>query len=174
MTNYGVKMKPNGILKMNKLLFLGYSATLSVMMFFLTYVVAWATLVTPSYYSVTSPEKIVPEIVSMTPALLMLEAIPLIIFVTIFLTKGGGLNYFKTWNTGKKLRATGLLLILGYTIVTIPALIDVLSGFTFRLVENGTVYNPLYMNPIYIGLTLMICDLGALIYLWKTYTKNNY
>ena len=167
-------MEPNGILKMSKLFFLGYSATLSVVMFFLTYVVGWAMLVTPSYYSATSPEKIVPEIVSMIPALLMLEAIPLIIFVTIFLTKGGGLNYFKTWNTGKKLRATGLLLILGYTIVTIPALIDVLSGFTFRLVENGTVYNPLYMNPIYIGLMLMICDLGALIYLWKTHTKNNY
>jgi hypothetical protein len=164
-------MKPNGILKMNKLLFLGYSATLSVIMFFLTYVVAWAMLVTPSYYSATSPEKIVPEIVSMIPALLMLEAIPLIIFVTIFLTKGGGLNYVKTWNAGKKLRATGLLLMLGYIIVTVPALIDVLSGFTFRLVENGTLYNPLYMNPIYIGLTLMICVLGALIYLWKTRTK---
>lgn len=164
-------MQPNGILKMNKLLFLGYSTTLSVMMFFLTYVVAWAMLVTPSRYSAMGPEKIIPEIVSMTPALLMLEAIPLSIFGTLFLTKGGGLNYFKTWNTGKKLRATGLLLMLGYIIVTVPALIDVLSGFTFRLVESGTVYNPLYMNPIYIGLTLVLCALGTLIYLWKTHTK---
>jgi hypothetical protein len=164
-------MEPNGILKMNKLLFLGYSTTLSVMMFFLTYVTAWAMLVTPSYYSATSPAKIVPEIVSMIPALLMLEAIPLTIFVTLFLTKGGGLNYFKTWNTGKKLRATGLLLMFGYIIVTVPALIDVLSGFTFRLVESGTVYNPLYMNPTCIGLTLMICALGAVVYLWKMHTK---
>jgi hypothetical protein len=164
-------MKPNGILKMNKLLILGYSATLSVMMFFLTYVVAWAMFVTPSYYSSTSPEKIVPEIVSMIPALLMLEAIPLIIFVTLFLTKGGGRYYFKTWNTGKKLRTVGVLLLFGYIIVTVPALIDVLSGFTFRLVENGTLYNPLYMNPIYIGLTLMICGLVAVIYLGKTHTK---
>lgn len=163
-------MKPNEILKMNKLLILGYSTTLAIMMFFLTYVVAWAMFVTPSYYSATSPEKIIPEIVSMIPALLMLEAIPSFIFVTIFLTKGGGLNYFKTWNSGKKLRAAGLLLLFGYIIVTLPALIDVLSGFTFRLVE-GIIYNPLYMNPTYIGLTLMICGLVTFVYLWKMRPK---
>lgn len=154
---------------MNKLLILGYSITLPVMMFFLTYVVAWAMIVTPSRYSATSPEKIVPEIVSMIPALLMLEAVPLIVFVTLFLTKGGGLNYFKSWNTGKKLHVASLVLMFGYIVATIPALIDVLSGFNFRFVENGTIYNPLYMNPIYIGLTLMICGLGMLIYLWKTH-----
>lgn len=164
-------MKPNGILKMNKLLILGYSTTLSVMMFFLTYVAAWAMFVTPSYYSATSPEKIIPEIVSMMPALLMLEAMPLFIFVTLFLTKGGGLDYFKTWNSGKKLRGAALLLLFGYIVATLPALIDVLSGFTFRLVENGIVYNPLYMNPTYIGLTLMICGFVTVIYLWKTRAK---
>jgi hypothetical protein len=55
-------MKPNEILKMNKLLILGYSTTLAIMMFFLTYVVAWAMFVTPSYYLATSPEKIIPEL----------------------------------------------------------------------------------------------------------------
>jgi hypothetical protein len=164
-------MKPNEILKINKLLILGYSTTLTIMMFFLTYVVAWAMFVTPSYYSATSPEKIIPEIVSMIPALLMLEAIPLFIFVTLFLTKGGGLDYFKTWNSGKKLRAAGILLLFGYIIATLPALIDVLSGFTFRLVENGIIYNPLYMDPTYIGLTLMICGLVTFIYLWGTRSK---
>jgi hypothetical protein len=164
-------MKPKGILRMNKPIIIGYSATLSVMMFFLTYVVAWAMFVTPSYYSSMSPEKIAPEIVSMIPALLMLEAIPSTIFVTLFLTKGGGLGYFKTWNTGSRLRSVGLLLLFGYIIAAAPALVDVSSGFTFRLVENGTIYNPLYMNPIYVGLTLMICGLAAVVYLWKSHIE---
>jgi hypothetical protein len=107
----------------------------------------------------------------MIPALLMSEAIPLFIFVTLFLTKSGGLDYFKTWNSGKKLRAAGLLLLFGYIIATLPALIDVLSGFTFRLVENGIIYNPLYMNPRYIGLTLIISGLVTFIYLWRTRPK---
>ncbi len=107
----------------------------------------------------------------MIPALLMLEAIPLFIFVTLFLTKSGGLDYFKTWNSGKKLRAAGLLLLFGYIIATLPALMDVLSGFTFRLVENGIIYNPLCMNPTYIGLTLMICGLATFVYLWKMRPK---
>ena len=58
--------------------------------------------------------------------------------------------------------------MLGYTVATIPALIDVLTGFTFRHID---VYNPLYMNPIYIGLSLMVCGLATFIYLGITYHK---
>lgn len=94
---------------MDKLLFAGYSITLSVMMFFLTYVVNWSLFVTPYRFG---PEEIVPEIISYIPALLMLEAIPLATFTTLFLTRGGGLSYFETWNTGRKLRISGGTLIV--------------------------------------------------------------
>jgi len=151
-------MKQYNHLKMNKLLFVGYSITLSVMMFFLTYVVSWALFVTPYNFE---PAEIVPETISYIPALLMLEAIPLAIFTTLFLKKGGGLNYFETWNAGRKLRVSGILLLLGYTVATIPSLIDILTGWNFRFTDYG--YNPLYMNPIYIGLSLMVCGLVAFL-----------
>ena len=162
-------MKRYTHLKMDKLLFVSYSVTLSVMMFFLTYVVCWALFVTPYGFG---PEEIVPEIISYIPALLMLEAIPLAIFTTLFLKKGGGLGYFETWNTGMKLRASAMLLLVGYTVTTIPALIDVLSEWSFRVLATEQAYiNPLYMNPIYIGLSLMVCGLAAFVYLWITHHK---
>jgi len=163
-------MKQYSHLKMNKLLFVGYSITMFVMMFFLTYVVSWALFVTPYVFA---PEKIVPEIISYIPALLMLEAIPLAIFTTLFLKKGGGLSYFETWNTERKLRTSGMLLLLGYAVATIPALIDILSGWKFRFTEfgQGDAYNPLYMNPIYIGLSLMVCGLATFAYLRITHHK---
>ena len=54
------------------------------MMFFLTYVVSWALFVTPYVFP---PEEVAPEIISYIPALLMLEAIPLAIFTTLFLKR---------------------------------------------------------------------------------------
>jgi hypothetical protein len=163
-------MKRYTHLKMNKLLFVGYLSTLTVMMSGLFYVVAWSLFVVPYRFE---PAEIVPEIISYIPALLMLEAIPLAIFTTLFLKMGGGLNYFETWNTGRKLRVSGILLLLGYTVATIPAPIDLLTGARFRFTEfgQGTDYNPLYMNPIYIGLSLMVCGLAAFFYLWITHHR---
>ena len=153
-------------LKRNKLVFVGYFITLTVMLSFLFYIVSWYLFVIPYRFETA---EIVPEIISGIPALLMLEAIPLAIFTTIFLKKGGGLNYFETWNTGMKLRVSGMLLLLGYTVATIPALIDVLSGWSFRFADYG--YDPLYMSPIYLGLYLMVCGLVAFVYLWITHRK---
>jgi hypothetical protein len=109
------------------------------------------------------------EIISGIPYLLMLEAIPLAIFTTIFLKKGGGLNYFETWNAGMKLRVSEILLLLGYTVATIPAFMDILTGWSFRFTDYG--YNPLYMSPIYLGLYLMVCGLVTFVYLWITHHK---
>ena len=158
-------MKESNRLEMNKLVFVGYSINIFVMMFFLTYVVQWALFVTPYNFE---PAEIVPETISYIPPLLMFEAIPLTIFTTLFLKKGGGLNYFETWNAGRKLRVSGILLLLGYTVATIPALIDILSGWNFRHLD---AYNPLYMNPIYIGLSLMVCGLVAFVHTWITNNK---
>lgn len=162
-------------LKMNKLLFVGYSSILAVMASFLTWFVQWALYVAHPVYGF-DPEYIVPEIISTIPALLMLEAIPLAIFTTLFLKKSGGLDYFETWNAGRKLRVSGVLLLLGYTVATIPAPIDILTGSRFRFIQikgmgSSDVYNPLYMNPIYIGLTLMVCGLATFVYLWITHHK---
>ena len=159
-------MKRYTHLKMNKLLLVGYSGTLALMMSILTFVVQWALFVTPYNFE---PGEIVPEIISYIPALLMLEAIPIAIFTALFLKKGGGLNYFETWNAGMKLRVSGILLLGGYTVATIPALIGVLTGWSFRFTNYG--YDPLYMSPIYLGLYLMVCGLVAFVYLWITHHK---
>lgn len=82
------------------------------------------------------------------------------------------MSYFETWNTGRKLRVSGMLLLFGYTVTTMPALIDVLSGWTFRVIATEQAYiNPLYMNPICIGPSLMVCGLSAFVYLWITHRK---
>ena len=159
-------MKRYTHLKTNKLLFVGYSITLTIMMTCLFYVVYWFLSVVPYGFE---PAEIVPEIISTIPALLMLEGIPLAIFTTLFLKKGGGSNYFETWNAGRKLRVSGILLLLGYTVTTMPSLIDVLSGWSFRFADYG--YNPLYMSPIYLGLYLMVCGLVAFAYLWIAHHK---
>jgi hypothetical protein len=161
-------MKRYTHLKMNKLVFVGYPITLSIMMFFLTYIVSWDLYVAKGSAGL-EPAEIVPEIISGIPYLLMLEAIPLAIFTTLFLKKGGGSNYFETWNTGRKLRVSGMLLLAGYAVATIPALIDFLTGSGFRFTDYG--YNPLYMSPIYLGLYLMVCGLVTLVYLWITRHK---
>jgi len=135
------------------------------MTIFLTFVVSWALFVTRQNFE---PAEIVPEIISLIPALLMLEAIPLAIFTVLFL-KGGGLNYFETWNAGMKLRVSGILLLLGYTVATIPALIGVLTAWSFRSTDYG--YDPIYMSPIYLGLYLMVCGLVAFVYLWITHRQ---
>ena len=161
-------MKRYTHLKMNKLVFVGYPITLSIMMFFLTYIVSWDLYVAQGSAGL-EPAEIVPEIISGIPYLLMLEAIPLAIFTTLFLKKGGGSNYFETWNAGMKLRVSGILLLLGYTVTTIPALIDILTGASFRFTDYG--YNPLYMSPIYLGQYLMVCGLVAFGYLLITHHK---
>ena len=165
-------MKRYSHLKMNKLLFVSYLTTLTVMLSFLFYVVCWALFVTPYRFE---PAEIMPETISTIPALLMLEAIPLAIFTTLFLKRGGGLSYFETWNAGRKLRVSGILLLLGYAVATLPAPIDILMGFRFRFTEfgQGDDYNPLYMNPIYIGLSMMVCGLIAFVYLWITHRPNH-
>jgi hypothetical protein len=159
-------MKRYTHLKMNKLVFVGYSITLTIMMSCLFYIVSWFLFVIPYRFE---PAEIVPEIISGIPYLLMLEAIPLAIFTALFLKNGGGLNYFETWNAGMKLRVSEILLLLGYTVATIPALIDVLTGWNFRFTDYG--YNPLYMSPIYVGLYLMVCGLVTFAYLWITHHK---
>ena len=159
-------MKRYTHLKMNKPLFIGYSITLTIMMSCLFYIVYWYLFVVP--YGFESAE-IVPEIVSGIPYLLMLEAIPLAIFITIFLKNGGGLNYFEAWNAGMKLRVSGILLLAGYAVATIPALMDILTRWSFRFTDYG--YNPLYMSPIYLGLYQIVCGLVAFGYLWISHHK---
>lgn len=160
---------------MNKLLFVGYLTTVPIIMSILTFIVYWSLFQVPYLFE---PEEIASEIISGIPFLLMLEVIPLAIFTTLFLKKGGGLNYFETWNAGRKLRVSGIFLLVGYTVATIPALIDVLTGFSFRIIDLQIIglgsdygYNPLYMIPIHIGLYLMVCGLIAFVYLWITHHK---
>ena len=159
-------MEQYGHLKMNKLVFVGYASTLIIAAIVLTYCVMWIVLL-------FEPMELVPQLISLIPPILMLEAIPVAVFTTIFLKMGGGLNYFRTWNAGTKLRVSGLLLLIGYAVATIPAPIDLLTGGGFRYIGPANiVFNPQYMNLLYTGLFLMVCGLATFIYLWIAKIKN--
>ena len=146
---------------MNKLVFTGYTITLLVAASVLTYCVTWLV-------AMFNSTELVPQLISHIPPILMLEAIPVAVFTMIFLKIGGGLNYFKTWNAGRKLRLSGILLLIGFTVATIPAPIDILTGAGFRYVRIGNMYvfNPQYMNLLYTGLFVMACGLATFAYLW--------
>jgi ABC-type spermidine/putrescine transport system permease subunit II len=171
----GMDMKRPNDLKMNKLLWVCYAGILTIMMCCLTYFLHWFLVEVPYLFE---PAAIMPEIISGIPYLLMLEAIPLAIFAALFLKKGGGLSYFETWDTGRKLRFSGILLLLGYTTATLPAPIDLLTRSRFRIIDLRIIgigsdygYDPLYMIPIYIGLSLMLCGMVAFVYLSLTHHK---
>jgi hypothetical protein len=151
---------------MNKLVFAGYSSTLLAMASVLTYCITWLVLL-------FEPVELVPQLISHIPAILMLEAMPVAIFATIFLKIGGGLNYFKTWNAGRKLRLSGIVTLIGFAIATIPAPIDILTGAGFRYVRIGNMYvfNPQYMTLLYTGLFVMACGLATFAYLGITKKK---
>ena len=51
------------------------------------------------------------------PILFLTSALPLAIFTLVFLTKGGGLGYFRSWNAGKKLQLSALAILIGYIFV---------------------------------------------------------
>ena len=51
------------------------------------------------------------------PLLFAISAIPWAIFTLVFLTKGKGLNYFRSWNAGKKLPLSASAIIIGYLLV---------------------------------------------------------
>ncbi len=66
------------------------------------------------------------------PLLFAISAIPLAIFTLVFLTKGKGLNYFRSWNAGKKLPLSASAIIIGYLLVVFTPNTSVTPGYTLN------------------------------------------
>jgi hypothetical protein len=51
------------------------------------------------------------------PYLFTMNAVPLAIFTLVFLTKGKGLDYLRSWNAGNKLLLSASTIVIGYLLV---------------------------------------------------------
>jgi hypothetical protein len=71
------------------------------------------------------------------PMLFTISAIPLAIFTVVFLTKGKGLDYFRSWNVGKALSLSALAIIIGYLLVVFAPTI---SGTRWLSPHNYNFY----------------------------------
>jgi hypothetical protein len=102
------------------------------------------------------------------PFLFVINALPLTIFVIVFLTKGGGAYYFRSWNAGKKLQFSGYAIVSGYISVMLPHLLNIHS---FISPSNTQDYVQARLNIysifVYFGLSLMAIGFGSLFVLYK-------
>jgi len=104
----------------------------------------------------------------MLPGLFYLNVLPLSIFSVVFLTKGGGTNYFRSWKAGKKLQVAGYTILAGYITVMLPHLLKIsaflprwpIQGRFERVAEASSIF-------IFIGLGLMFFGFGYLVLLHK-------
>ena len=104
------------------------------------------------------------------PSMFFLNLLPLAIFSIVFLTKGGGTNYFRSWKAGKKLQVAGYAILTGYITVMLPQLLNV-SGFIHLEFNNHQPYFETVSNIsngfIAVGLVLMFFGFGYLVLLHK-------
>jgi hypothetical protein len=101
------------------------------------------------------------------PSIFFINILPLAIFGVVFLTKGNGLNYFRSWNAGKKLQFSGLAIVAGYISVMLPYILRVRLYIIQDPVDFSSWLNP-QVNPIfsffvYFGLSLMAVGFGSLL-----------
>ena len=94
------------------------------------------------------------------PIIFSLCACPLGVFVLFFLTKGGGLNFFRSWNAGSKLYIPAAAIIIGYLLVIFT------PNTSVRHTYAPTFYDFYYT---YFGLALIVFGLISLIILKRHY-----
>jgi hypothetical protein len=85
-------------------------------------------------------------------------AFPLTIFALVFLTKGGGLKYFRSWNRGKEITLSGLAIIIGYVLVTFFPNTSI--GDIFHVSRNDYTLT-------YFGLTLIAVGFASIFLMYK-------
>jgi len=104
------------------------------------------------------------------PHLFFINALPLLIFAVVFLTKGGGTNYFRSWKAGKKLQFSGYAILSGYISVMLPNTLRI-RLFIISHAEPNSHFNlqlnPIYAIFVYLGLSLMAIGFGSLVVLYK-------
>jgi len=88
-----------------------------------------------------------------------LNIFPLVIFAVVFLTKGNGYNYFKTWNAGPRLKLSALIIIVGYCSVALP------QNPILRL--NLGYHDPVSFYFVQFGLSLMVIGFAMIFFLYK-------
>jgi len=97
------------------------------------------------------------------PFLFAMSALPLAIFTLVFLTKGGGLDYFRSWKAGKKLPFSASAIIIGYIFVVFRPNTSVGLGYA------PNHYDFYYT---YFGLILIAAGFISLL-LFKRLTSSN-
>jgi hypothetical protein len=135
----------------------------------LGFVAAWFLGFLILYYWQDLTVNIFSNFLYLLPTLFFINTIPLSIFAVVFLTKGGGVNYFRSWNAGKKLQLSVYAILVGYISVILPQLLNIRV-----LISPSHPYQD-YMNAllgvysifVYFGLSLMAIGFGSLFVLYK-------
>ncbi len=155
-TPTGSYLKFTNSLKIVYALTLGFVATWFLGHFILYYWQAW----TGSIFS---------AFLYLAPYFFVISALPLAIFAVVFLTKGGGTNYFRSWKAGKKLQFSGYAILSGYISVMLPHLLNINAFISFRTPFQDYMQALLdaYSIFVYFGLTLMAIGFGSLLVLHK-------
>lgn len=146
-------------LKINRL-FIGYSILLVIMITFAMYNVFWGISVLRY-----SSEPNILYVIVMVPWMLLLQALPLSVFIFLLFKKGGASAYFEHWNMGRRFRIPSMLLLLGYIIAIIPAPVNIFMHGNLLYNFSGT-FNQIYFSTIYSGFALMLSGLVTFIGLW--------
>jgi hypothetical protein len=111
--------------------------------------------------------------VAQLPSLFLINTLPLSIFVVVFLTKGGGSHYFRSWNAGKKLQFSGLAIVAGYITVMLPHLLNLQAFIPYGNVFRNPQYRlntliDIYSIFVIIGLGIMAVGFASLLLSYKT------
>jgi hypothetical protein len=95
------------------------------------------------------------------PLLFAISAIPWATFTLVFLTKGKGLNYFRSWNAGKKLPLSASAIIIGYLLVVFTPNTSVIQWYG----PNHYNFYCTYLGLILIAagfISILLCKRQAL------------
>jgi len=136
-------------LKVNKLqigyLTCAYMAGFFMILFFLTLV--WSF----GHFDIL-------RIVSSLQGSMLLASVPLGVLFYLWLEKGDGLTYLKSWNMGKKLRILGFLSFSGVLINAALLTMDALTLWNFSSTRVEIRYGVTRVpNPLYFGLFGIAC-----------------
>ena len=87
---------------------------------------------------------------------ILLASLPLGVLIYLWLEKGGGSTYLKSWNMGKKLRIVGFLLFSGILLNVALITVDALTLWNFSStrveIEHGVTRVPNLCILVYFGL----------------------
>ncbi|MCW4035023.1 MAG: hypothetical protein NWF03_06625 [Candidatus Bathyarchaeota archaeon] len=111
----------------------------------------WALI---AYYWTGITTNIFTHFVQNLDLLFFLSITPLSIFVVVFLTKGGGIKYFKSWNSPRKLQFSGITILAGYISVMLPVILS--SHFKLYKFSSYTYFVLTGLSLIVVGFLVLL------------------